>query len=37
MSEIKAFDTADGKLFLSGVEGGRGWSMVIDQPTGGMA
>lgn len=36
VSEVKALDRSDGKLFLSGVEGGRGWSMVIDQASGGM-
>lgn len=37
VSEVKAFDKAEGKLYLSGVEGGRGWSMVIDESTGGMS
>jgi len=37
VSAIKSLDRTDTSLILSGTEGGRGWSMVIDQKTGGMA
>lgn len=37
VSAIKSLDRTDSSLILSGTENGRGWSMVIDQKTGGMA
>jgi hypothetical protein len=37
VSAIKALERADGKLILTGFEGGRGWSMVIEEASGGMS
>ncbi len=36
-SEIKNLERVDGKLIMQGVEGGRGWSMVISENTGKMS
>jgi hypothetical protein len=36
-SRIKNLQRADGKIFMQGVERGRGWSMVIAEDTGKMS
>lgn len=36
-SKVKNLQKIDGKLFMQGVERGRGWSMVIDENSGKMS
>jgi hypothetical protein len=36
-SKIKNLQRFDGKIFMQGVERGRGWSMVIEEDTGKMS
>jgi hypothetical protein len=36
-SKIKNLERVDGKIFMQGVENGRGWNMVIEEETGKMS